>query len=197
MSWGLRDFQSGRRSAWKVPARLAQLQPVLSFPSFSSGFDYSDVGIERRYEAKDDVLWQKGSHSIKFGVDYSQVPFADDAPAGYAARSPSRTTIRSIRKTRHRSRRWPRRTTSRSSPLPFRPSIPARPPKQLGLYIMDEWRIRSGLTATIGLRYDREFGDFDENLKPSQFPVTIPFLGDPSQRGAKQTSDRVSGWPGT
>jgi hypothetical protein len=167
------------------PARLAQLQPVLSFPSFSYGFDYSDVGIERRYEAKDDVLWQKGSHSIKFGVDYSQVPFADDAPAGYAG------------------------TFTFAHDHPFNPKDPASlaalaasndvtqftatiPPiytsettKQLGLYIMDEWRIRSGLTATVGLRYDREFGDFDENLKPSQFPVTIPFLGDPSQRGAK------------
>lgn len=168
------------------PARLAQLQPVYSFPSFSYGFDYADVGIERRYEAKDDVLWQKGNHSIKFGGDFSQIPFADDAPAGYAG------------------------TFTFSKDEPFNPKDPASlaalaaanvvtqftatiPPiytsettKQLGLYIMDEWRVRPGLTATIGLRYDREFGDFNEQLDPSKFPLKIPFLGNPADRGAKK-----------
>jgi hypothetical protein len=37
----------------------------------------------------------------------------------------------------------------------------------------------------MGLRYDRQYGSFDENLDPSIFPKPIPFMGDPRQRGDK------------
>lgn len=169
----------------EAPQRLAQLAPALIFPSFSYGFDYADVGIERRYEAKDDVLWQKGNHSIKFGMDYSQIPFADDAPAGYAGtftfahdhlfnpKDPASLAALAASND----------VTQFTATVP--PIYTSETTKQLGLYIMDEWRARPGLTITAGLRYDREFGDFNEQLKPSQFPLTIPFLGNPANRGAK------------
>jgi hypothetical protein len=67
--------------------RLAQLQIGLSFPSFSYGYTYGADGIEKRYQVKDDLTILKGTHAVKFGFDYSHVPFADDSGVRVAERA--------------------------------------------------------------------------------------------------------------
>jgi len=66
-----------------------------------------------------------------------------------------------------------------------RPLYTKVPTTELAFCVQDEWRARPDLTLTLGLRYDREYGAFNETLNPSVFPATIPFLGDPSTRGDK------------
>jgi hypothetical protein len=168
-----------------TPERIAPLQTVLIFPSFSWGFDYADVGVEKRYEFKDDVSLIKGAHTIKFGFDTSYIPFGDDAPNGlkgnytfghdhyFNPNDPA--SLAAI--------------AASNDVLTFTATVPPiytkAPTTQVGLYIQDDWRATHNLTINLGLRYDREFGAFNENLNPGQFPMTIPFLGDPSKRGAK------------
>ncbi len=165
------------------PQRLAPLQTVLIFPSFSWGFDYADVGVEKRFEFKDDLSIVRSRHSIKFGVDASRIPFGDDAPAG----------LKGTYTFAHDHYFNPNDPASLAAiaasndALTFTATIPPiytqAPTTQLGLYVMDDWRVTRDFTINLGLRYDREFGSFNEDLKPSQFPMTIPFFGDPSQRG--------------
>ena len=62
-------------------SRLALLQPVYSFPSFRYGQGYGEFGIETRWEVKDDFNLVRGAHSLKWGFDFSHVPFADDTVA--------------------------------------------------------------------------------------------------------------------
>jgi len=177
------------------PARLAEMQTQLNFPSFTYGFGYSDDGVETRWEGKDDVSIVKGKHSIKLGADVSRVPFGDDAPnqdkgtytfahdhyfnpndpASLAALAASNDAL----------------TFTAATP----PIYTREDTTEVGLYVQDDWKVRKNFTLTLGLRWDREFGPFDESLslttlasepfQPSP-PVPIPGMGDPSKRGSKK-----------
>ena len=168
------------------PERLNQLQTGISFPSFSYGFTYADVGIEQRYQFKDDILWQKGSHALKFGVDVSRVPFADDAPVNYKGTftfahdhyfNPADPASLAA-------------LAASNDTVQFTASVPPIytkvPTTEFGVYFQDDWKARRNLTLSLGLRYDREFGSFNEDLNLSSFPTPIPFIGDPGKRGARK-----------
>jgi hypothetical protein len=75
-----------------------------------------------------------------------------------------------------------------TTPILFTATIPAIttsvPTWELGFFAMDDWRVRPGLTLNLGLRYDREPGSANQDLRLSSFPQPIPFIGDPSKRGS-------------
>src|ERR1041385_815878 len=165
-----------------TPERLNQLQTILNFPSFSYGFGYASDGIEKRYQFKDDVTLVKGSHVIKFGFDTSRVPFGDDSVLNYQGTYTFGTD-------QVLNPKDPSTLAKLTGALTFTATLPPLytqvPTTQLAFYLQDEWRLRPDLTLSLGLRYDREFGAFNEDLNPASFPKTIPFLGDPSKRGDK------------
>jgi outer membrane receptor protein involved in Fe transport len=174
-------------------ARFNQLQTQLSFPSFSYGFGYADVGVETRWQGKDDFSIVRGKHTIKFGVDANRVPFGDDAPVGYKGTF----TFAHDHYFNPNDPASLAALAASNDALTFTATLPPVYTRddttELGLYVQDEWKIRRNLTATIGLRWDREFGSFNENLKvtdlagrPFSAIVPIPGMGDPSKRGSKK-----------
>src|SRR5260370_11808411 len=64
-------------------ARLAELQTVMVLPIFRDGQGYGELGTEKRWEIKDDVSYVAGKHNLKFGFDFSRIPFADDTVINY------------------------------------------------------------------------------------------------------------------
>jgi len=163
-----------------APQRLAQLQTVYSFPSFSYGQGYAELGAEKRSQFKDDVTWIRGRHQIKFGADVSHIPFGDDALSNYQGTFTFATD-------QVFNPKDPATIANLKNPTLFTAAIPAQhtavTTNQVGIYVQDDWRIRENLTLNVGLRWDREYGSFNENLNAKSFPIAIPFLGDPSQRG--------------
>ncbi len=168
-------------------SRLAQLQTVYSFPSFRYGMGYGELGVERRTEFKDDLTWVRGKHVVKMGFDYSYIPFADDQTTNYQGTWTFGTDQLFNPKD-------PSTIAALKNPTLFTAAIPGQytsvPISQYGAYIQDDWRLLHNLTLNLGLRWDREVGSYNESLNPNSFkspatgqPVTIPFLGDPSQRG--------------
>ncbi len=161
-------------------ARIAQLQTVYSFPSFRYGQGYGELGIERRSEFRDDISWVKGNHSLKFGFDYSYIPFADDQVTNYAGTWTFATDQVFNPKN-------PATIAALTKPTQFTASIPGLytsvPVSQYGAYIQDDWKVHRDLTLSIGLRWDREVGSYNENLNVASFPQPVPDIGNPSQRG--------------
>ena len=160
--------------------RLALLEPVYIFPSFRYGFGYNELGIETRWQFKDDVTWIKGNHAIKFGFDFSHIPFADDSTTNYKG-SWTFSTDQVF------NPKDPATIAALVKPTQFTAAIPGQytpvPVSQYGLYIQDDWRIHRDLSLTLGLRWDREVGSYNESLDVSKFAQPIPFIGDPSKRG--------------
>ena len=161
-------------------ARLALLQPVYSFPSFRYGMGYGELGVETRWELKDDFNLVRGKHSLKWGFDFSHVPFADDSVTNYQGTWTFATD-------QVFNPNDPSTIANLKSPTQFTAAIPGLytsvPISQYSAYVQDDWRLHPDLTLSFGLRWDREIGSFNESLNPASFPQTIPFLGDPSKRG--------------
>ena len=160
--------------------RLSYLQTVYSFPSFNYGQGYAELGIEKRWEYKDDVTWLKANHTIKFGFDTSRIPFGDDAPTNFKGTFTFATD-------QPFNPKDPTTIANLKNPTQFTAAIPPQftsvPVTQLAFYIQDDWRVHRDLTLSFGLRWDKEIGSYNEDVKPSSFAKPIPFLGDPGKRG--------------
>ena len=160
--------------------RLSYLQTVYSFPSFVYGMGYAELGIEKRWEYKDDVTWLLGKHAVKFGFDTSHIPFGDDQSTNFKGTWTFSTD-------QPFNPKDPSTIANLKNPTQFTAAIPPQftsvPVNQLSLYIQDDWRIHRDLTLSFGLRWDKEFGSYNENLNLNMFSKPIPFIGDPSQRG--------------
>jgi hypothetical protein len=162
--------------------RLSQMQVGLSFPSFSYGYTYGDDGIEKRYQVKDDLTILHGAHAIKFGFDYSHIPFSDDSVVNYLGTFTFGTDQVLDPKNPATFAKLTGATNFTATTPPLYTKVPT---DDISFYVQEEWRARPDLTFTLGVRYDRQLGSFNENLNTAVFPKPIPFMGDPGQRGDK------------
>ncbi|MBZ5621356.1 MAG: carboxypeptidase regulatory-like domain-containing protein [Acidobacteriia bacterium] len=162
------------------PERLAQLQTVYVFPSFRYGQGYGELGIETRWEAKDDLSYVKENHTFKFGFDFSHIPFADDTVINYQGTWTFATDQLFNPKD-------PSTIANLKNPTQFTAAIPGQytpvPVSQYSAYIQDDWRVRKDLTVSLGLRWDKEVGSYNEDVNPASFSRPIPFIGNPADRG--------------
>jgi outer membrane receptor protein involved in Fe transport len=161
-------------------SRLAQLQTVYSFPSFRYGQGYGELGTEKRWEFKDDVSYIRGKHTLKFGFDYSHIPFADDTVINYQGTWTFATDQLFNPKD-------PATIAALTKPTQYTAAIPGQytsvPISQYSAYIQDDWKVTPRFTLNLGLRWDKEVGSYNEDVNPTSFPVPIPYLGNPKDRG--------------
>jgi len=158
----------------------ADLQVAYSFPSFFYGAGYQEDGVEQRYEGSDVLNLQKGTHSLKFGFDVNYVPFID----ALAFNTRGTWTFGTDQVFNPND---PSTIAALTNPILFTASIPpvssSDPTWEIGVFAMDDWRVRPGLTLNLGLRYDDEPGSANQDLNPNSYPLLIPFFGTPSKRG--------------
>lgn len=173
------------------PDRLGYCTPVFNYPSLQlGGCGNSQMGPEKRFQVKNDLAWTLGeSHQIKLGADLSVISFRSDSlgsPRG------SWTFPRDAVYDPNDRSTWP---TQYTNSLPTFAEIPIR---HFATYVQDDWRLAPTLTLNVGLRYDVQFGSYNENLPDllgrignklgsrfATYPVTVPF-----HQGADARGDR-------
>ena len=165
-----------------APERFSQMTPVYVFPSLTYGTTANKVQIETWWEFHDDfsITTNKGgSHSWKMGVSSTRAPNTEDLtgnPLGTWTFSTDQlfdpanpTTIAALK-----------------SPTQFTASLPPvahdLSTNLFAAYLQDAWRPAHGLTVNLGIRYDLEYGSFNQNMNLAAFPRTLPFIN-PASRG--------------
>ncbi|MBI4443739.1 MAG: TonB-dependent receptor [Acidobacteria bacterium] len=162
-------------SAW--PGNLS----VSGVMGFSIGLWPRFQAISNRFETIDDVMLQRGNHSVQFGANFQRLQVNHDFPnvpnGQYSFRS-----FDQFLQGRGAS-------NFRGTPLSLGDFYRGMRFWYLGAYIQDDWRIRSNLTLNFGLRYDfqavpKEVNGKISNLRPitpgGDYAATgVHVIGDP------------------
>ncbi|MBI3262577.1 MAG: TonB-dependent receptor, partial [Acidobacteria bacterium] len=172
-------------------SRSKYCTPVFTYPTLTlGGCGNSQMGPETRWEIKDDYSFigpdWGGTHQFKTGADFSYITFQFDnmgSPLGswsFPKDAPYNPNDRTT---------WPTQYTNN---LPTYGDIPVT---HLSTYFQDDWTMAHNLTLNLGLRYDIQFGAFNENIPGLQrriadklgpgfgYPLPIPFLEGSDKRG--------------
>jgi Carboxypeptidase regulatory-like domain/TonB dependent receptor-like, beta-barrel len=173
-------------------ARLPYCTPIHSYPSIAvGGCGNAQMGPEHRWQFKNDFshVMQRwgGRHQWKAGFDISFIPFEGDN-----TQSPRGSWTFSVDREYNPN-------DSATFPTQYTDSLPTYaniPTTTMAAYIQDDWRILSGLTLNLGLRYDLQKGVFNEDIpdllqkiedklgRGGSFPVDVSVVAQPkSGRG--------------
>ena len=142
---------------WKTPGefpaeRFALYTPVYNFPSMHWGSSTGSIQWTNRFEIKDDFTWSRGAHDWKFGGAHERFISPEDASPNVGTWTfrddqffdASKAAVANLR-----------------SPTTFTESFPANSRRLqqywFNAYVQDEWKVRSGLTLNLGVRYDIQY----------------------------------------
>jgi hypothetical protein len=164
------------------PTRFAQMTPVYVFPSLTYGTTANKVQIETWWEFHDDfsITTNKGgSHSWKMGVASTRAPNTEDLTG-----NPLGTWTFSTDQLFNPNN--PATIAALSKPSQFTASLPPvvhdLETNLFSTYLQDSWRPNDRLTVNLGVRYDLEYGSFNQDMNLALFPKTLPFIN-PTTRG--------------
>lgn len=170
------DYPSERVGPQRIQRRFV-------FPSLTYGGNFDEIGPEARIQLKEEfsvhIPNSRGPHDLKFGIDYSRIPFKDDNPGNLGGSWTFGTD-------QFFNPNDPASIAALRNPISFtQQAFPINddvPTTQFSWFVQDDWKPLANLTLNLGLRYDRQFGSFNEDLDPDAFPRRIPFM-DPASRG--------------
>lgn len=127
-----------------------------------------------QYQISDDYSWQKGNHSLKFGVNFRRNDITDYSPGGFLGTIP-------LAEFATESSFLAGTADAYEQAFPTRPTQPIAL-YSLGLYAQDEWALRPSLKVTLSLRAEHNSNPICQTNCFSNFSTS--FLGishDPNQ----------------
>lgn len=156
---------------WNNKITTGQFLPLFSFPdaSFGTNGNVPQGSIQRKWQFKDDLSIVRGNHTFKTGVDYVWEPTL----GGYFEFNPTLTlgwfndpsVIAS-----NSNGQYPQgfATPGAIQSMALAGGNPAFQfsAKMFGAYFQDDWKVRHNLTVNLGLRWDKDWGLYGENVIP-------------------------------
>jgi hypothetical protein len=153
-----------------------------SFPSLTYGNNYDYISPESRWEIRDTYSMQFGDHAVKFGGEYNYMPYVSEG----AGNNPTSGTY-TFTRDQFFDPANPASIAALTGAATFSASTPytvSHPTKYYVGFVQDDFRLRSNITLNLGLRYERLYGNANEDLDLSRFPVALPYV-DLDKRGDK------------
>ena len=169
-------------------ARFQGTTATYNFPSFSWGNDNFFLHHAMIREWRDDFSISMSGHNIKFGADVQNNPMREDTQGNPSG------TWNFVNDQVFDEANLGRLT----GPLvTFTASFPGlvryQPHHYYQAYAQDEWRVGSGLTLNLGLRYERDTLIWNENRKNdgSFYPRVLPFVNFQNRGDSNNVSPRI------
>lgn len=159
--------------------RMARLSRSYRFPSLTYGSSNDQVGPESRYQFKDTYSITSAQHELKFGADVSLMKYQYDT-VGNIAGSYTFSQDQAFNPASAASIANLQGAATFAASFP--PVTTKHPSKYYVGFVQDDWKLRSNVTLNLGLRYERLYGNANEDLDPSIFPIPVPYI-DVSKRG--------------
>jgi outer membrane receptor protein involved in Fe transport len=160
-------------------ARLDRLTRSYRFPSLTYGSSNDQVGPESRYQFKDTYTITSAAHELKVGADISLMKYQYDT-LGNIAGAYTFSADQPFNPSDPNS--VANLTGAATFAASFPPVTTRHPSKYYVGFVQDDWKIRPNVTLNLGLRYERLYGNANEDLDPSMFSMPIPYI-DVSKRG--------------
>ncbi|HUA84622.1 MAG TPA: carboxypeptidase regulatory-like domain-containing protein [Bryobacteraceae bacterium] len=157
---------------WNNLIDTNQFVPNLAFPDLSAGTNPNvpQQSYQRKWQFKDDIAWNKGAHSLKFGVDYLWEPIVggffvtDPTPVLTFFDDP--TTILSNQAEYPEGLQTPGAIQSITQATTGDAYF-AEHNKMFGIYAQDDWKATRRLTLNLGLRWDKDINLNGGNIEPN------------------------------
>src|SRR5262249_4915729 len=160
-------------------ARLGRLTRTYRFPSLTFGSSNDQIGPESRYQLKDTYSITTPRHEVKIGADVSLMKYQYDTIGNVAG-------AYSFSKDQYFNPNDPASIAALTGATLFTASFPPvttkHPSKYYVGFVQDDVKLGGNITANLGLRYERLYGNANEDLNPSMFRIPIPYI-DVSKRG--------------
>ncbi len=154
-------------SYWNNVIDSANYSPVtVYFASFQYGTNGNvpQETYQKKWQIKDGLNWNRGSHSLKFGVDWVIEPLLGGffgytpVPAITFFDDPSTILTNKTLYPQGFSTPGILNTIAETNGLVYSRFDFANTVQAIGWYVQDDWRVNRKLTLNLGLRYDADIG---------------------------------------
>ena len=161
------------------------MPPTFIFPgvtSFGPDSRNQRVDVQNLYQIGESLVYSRGSHSMKFGVDYQHSGLhADGGPRDNG--DMSWNSLRDFLED-NRLRTFAMAAPGSTAQRSFKQDV-------LGLYFQDDWKLYPKFTLNLGLRYETFTTPKEKHervsiirdwVRATSFDVSVPFFENPSKK---------------